>query len=144
MLLDKEELLDNARALAAAATTVSTNKYDTGMVSSKFGAGKAIGIGIFVSVAADFTTTDETYTFALVSDADSALGSPTVHESRAILASALTAGSKHFIALDPNHDVERYVGLRHILAGTSPSITFTSQLMTFEQFATWKAYPNAY
>ena len=144
MLLDRQEMLDINRALAAAATTVSTDKYDTGMVSSKFGAGKAIGIGIFVSVAADFTTTDETYTFALCSDADSALGSPTVHESRPILAAALTAGSKHFLALDPSHDVERYVGLRHILAGTSPSITFSSALMTFEQFATWKAYPNAY
>lgn len=142
MLLDRQELLSNAQAFAA--TGVSTDKYDTGMVSSKFGAGKAIGIGIFVSVAADFTTTDETYTFALCSDADSALGSPTVHESRAILAAALTAGSKHFIALDPTHDVERYIGLRATLAGTTPSVTITAALMTFEQFASWKAYPNNY
>ena len=142
MLLDYQELLSNAQAFAA--TGVSTNKYDTGMVSSKFGAGKPIGIGIFVGVAADFTTGDETYTFALCSDADAALGSPTVHESRAILAAALTLGSKPFLALDPSHDVERYVGLRATLAGTSPSVTITAQLMTYEQFAAWKAYPNAY
>lgn len=142
MLLDQQEILSDAQPFAA--TGVSTNKYDTGMVSSKFGAGKAIGIGIFVEVAADFTTTDETYTFALCSDADSALGSPTVHESRAILASALTAGAKHFLLLDPNADVERFVGLRATLAGTSPSVTITAALMTFEQFGTWKAYPNAY
>lgn len=142
MLLDNSEVLSDAQALTA--TAVSTHKYDTGMVSSKFGAGKAIGIGIFVLVAADFTTTDETYTFALCSDADAALGSPTVHESRAILASALTAGSKHFLLLDPNADVERHVGLRATLAGTSPSVTIDAALMTFEAFATWKAYPNAY
>lgn len=142
MLLDQQEILSSAQAFAA--TGVSTNKYDTGMVSSKFGAGCAIGIGIFVLLAADFTTTDETYTFALVSDADPALGSPTVHDSRAIPASALVAGSKHFIALDPNENVERYIGLRGTLGGTTPSVTITAALMTFQAFTTWKAYPNNY
>ena len=142
MLLDQQELLSDAQALTA--TAVSTNKYDTGMASSKFGAGKAIGIGFFVEVAADFTTTDETYTFALCSDGDAALGSPTVHESRAILAATLVAGYKFFMALDPNADCERYIGARYTLAGTTPTLTITSALMTYEAFTAWKAYPNAY
>lgn len=142
MLLDQQELLSDAQALTA--TAVSTNKYDTGMASSKFGAGKAIGIGFFVEVAADFTTGDETYTFALCSDGDAALGSPTVHESRAILAATLVAGYKFFLALDPNADAERYIGARYTLAGTTPTLTVTAALMTYEAFATWKAYPNAY
>lgn len=142
MLLDRQEQLSNAQALTA--TAVSTDKFDTGMVTSKFGSGQAVGIGFFVSVAADFTTTDETYTFAVVSDADQALGSPTVHESRAILAATLIAGYKFFMLIGPNQDVERYIGARYTLAGTSPSVTVSAHLMTFDQFTSWKAYPNAY
>ena len=142
MLSDREELLSNAQALTA--TAVSTNKYDTGMTTSKFGAGRPIGIGFFVNVAADFTTTDETYTFALCSDADAALGSPTVHESRAVLAATLVAGYKFFLTLDPNADVERYIGARFTLAGTTPTVTITAALMTMEAFTVWKAYPNNY
>jgi len=142
MLLDQQQLLSDAQALTA--TAVSPNKYDTGMSSSKFGAGKAIGIGFFVEVAADFTSANETYTFALCSDGDAALGSPTTHESRAILATTLTAGYKFFFALDPYAGCARYIGANYTLAGTTPTLTISAALMTFEDFATWKAYPNNY
>lgn len=144
MLLDNEEVLSDAQALTA--TAVSTNKYDTGAdpTTKKFGAGKPKGIGFFVDVAADATTGDETYQFGVVSDADSALGSPTVHESRAIARATLVAGFKFFIALPPEADVERYIGAQYTLGGTTPTITVTSALMTAEAFAQWKAYPNNY
>jgi len=142
MLQDRQELLSNAQAFTA--TGVSTDKYATGMVASKFGAGKAIGIAIAVTTAADFTSANETYSFALCSDGDPALGSPTVHEERAITAANLPLGAKHFIALDPNAECERYIGLRATLGGTTPSVSITAALMTYEQFTTWKAYPNNY
>lgn len=142
MLLDNEEVLSDAQALTA--TAVSTNKYDTGETSSKFGSGRPKGIGFFVDVAADTASGDETYTFAVCSDADSALGSPTTHESRAIARATLVAGYKFFIAIPPEADVERYIGANFTLGGTTPSITVTAALMDYEAFTQWKAYPNNY
>lgn len=142
MMIDNQQVLSDAQALTA--TAVSTNKYDTGLTSSKLGAGKTLGIGFFVDVAADTADGDETYAFAVVSDADAALGSPTTHESRSIARATLVAGYKFFIAIPPEADVERYVGANYTLDGTTPTITVTSVLMSAAEFEQWKAYPNGY
>jgi hypothetical protein len=145
MMLDNQQVLSDAQALTA--TAVSTNKYDTGLTIQQL-AGADMGVGFFVDVAADFTTGDETYTFAICSDADSALGSPTVHESRALLAAYLIAGAKFFMSFDPSTQpvaaaaTERYLGVRYTLAGTSPSVTITAVLMKRSDFEVWRAYPN--
>lgn len=140
MLLDNQQVLSDAQALTA--TAVSTHKYDTGLSSNQLGVGTPMGIGFFVDVAADFTTGDETYVFALCSDGDPALGSPTVHESRTILASNLTAGAKFFMSVSPDFVCERYIGVRYTLGGTTPSVTITAALMAQVSFESWKAYPN--
>lgn len=145
MMIDNQMVLSDAQALTA--TAVSTNKHDTGLTIQQM-SGETIGVGFFVDVAADFTTGDETYTFAICSDADAALGSPTVHESRALLAAYLTAGAKFFMAYDPSTQpvnaaaMERYLGVRYTLAGTSPTLTITAVLMNAKDFESWRAYPN--
>lgn len=142
MMLDNQLVLSDQQALTA--TAVSTNKFDTGLASSKFGAGRPMGIAFFVDVAADVASGDETYAFAVVSDTDAALGSPTTHESRAIDKATLVAGYKFFIAIPPEADVERYVGVSYTLGGTTPTITVTAAIMAAEEFEVWKGYPNGY
>lgn len=143
MMLDHQQVLMDAVAIATATTTVSTNKYDTGLVASKVSAGKLMGIAHYIDVGADITTGDETYRFELCSDADAALGSPRIHLLRTIPAAELVAGYKFFMAYDPGAlDQERYLGNQVVTGGTSPLITLTTALMSAEEFESWKAYPN--
>ncbi len=145
MMLDLQQVLMDAVAVTTATTTVSTNKYDTGLTASKVSAGKSIGVGFFIDVAADGTTTDETYRFELCSDDDPALGSPRIHLLRTIGYAELTAGYKFFMAYDPGAlDQLRYLGVQLVTGGTSPLITLTAVLMAHEDFESWKAYPNGY
>jgi hypothetical protein len=143
MLIDNQQVLMDALAISTATTTVSTHKYDTGLTASKVGTGECEGIAFFVDVAADFTTTDETYRFELVSDGDPALGSPRIHLLRTVPASELVAGYKFFMRYDPGAlDQERYLGCQIVTGGTTPSITITAVLMNAADLEAWRAYPN--
>jgi hypothetical protein len=142
MLLDHQLVLSDDQALTATAN--STNVIDTTTTTSKLGAGKAEGVGVFIAVAADHTTGDETYQFQLVSSAAANLGTPTVHSDKTILYSALTAGAKFFFPIGPNDDVLQFLGMIYTLAGNTPTVTVKAAQMTQEEFEVWKAYPIGY
>lgn len=144
MMIDNQQVLADARAVSSATTTVSTNKYDTGLTSSKLSAGKIMGVAVYVDVAADAADGDETYTWSVASSAAADLSGSTAHASIAVARATLIAGYKFFIAIPPNADVLRYVGTSLVTAGTSPAITTTEILMSAEEFEVWKGYPNGY
>jgi hypothetical protein len=144
MFLDALLMVSDAQAVTADA--VSTNTIDLGnpTVKRRVGTGEPIGFGVFVDVAADFTTMDETYAFEAISSATANLASPTVLTRRAILASLLTAGSRHFIPIPPGTPLQQFIGLNYDVGGTTPTITVTAHLMAQSEFDEWTAYAKGY
>lgn len=64
--------------------------------------------------------------------------------SRPIAAADLTAGSRHWLGL-PRRASQRYVGVRYVLGGTTPSLTVTATVMPQAAFAPADpTYANAY
>ncbi len=142
MILDSLNLLSDAQAFDADA--YSTNIIDLTVTGRRIGAGDPLVLVLFVDVAADHTTGNETFNLEVHTDDDVAFGSATVLASVPILYSALTQYSKHVIMIDPSWDFERYVAYYHNGGGTTPTITATVAIMPFSALRTWKAYPNAY
>lgn len=141
MFLDNLLLLSDAQALTA--TAASTNVIDTGAVARNLPVGEPLALVITVDVAADFTTTDETYAFAARTSAAAGLTSPTDIGSRTIAASALTAGSIHVIPLGTPM-LLRYLAAYYTLGGTTPSITVTTSIMPLNMIQQYQSYPKGY
>lgn len=122
-MIDSKLLLSDAQALTA--TADSTNSVDFSS-DRDMGRGEPWAMVMVVDVAADFTTTDETYAFALETDSTSAFSSATTIYSETIAAASLTAGSKHIFPLGMTN--EQYVQAVYTLGGTTPTITVTTYL----------------
>jgi len=140
MIIDKNLLLSDAQAFAA--TAVSTNSVDLGAANLEVGTGEEIGIGMAVGVTA---FASGTYVLEALSDDVNTLASPTVLATRTILAAALTAGSLHFLEIPIGTPIERYIGARLTLGGTTPTITadlFVTSRRMFSKIA--KSYPKNY
>lgn len=135
MFTDALLLVSDAQAITA--TGYSTNTIDLGnpTVKRQIGTGEAIGFAITVDVAADATTGDETYEFQVVQSDNANLSSHDVIASRTITAANLALGKKHFIPIPPGTPTKRYIGVRAVLAGTTPSITFTAALQPQSMFS---------
>lgn len=142
MRLDAEQKLSASQALTA--TAVSTNTYDTGSAARDIGAGEPLTALVNVEVAADFTTTDETYEIQVIESAAADLSSPTVLQSRTIAASLLKAGSSHYVDVPMGAKTKQYMGLRYVLGGTSPSMTVSSYFLPKSMADQYKAYANNY
>ena len=121
MILDKLGLLDDAKAFTAG-TTLFTDKIDLGSAARALGDGEGLVMKITVDVAAAGST--DTTSFHILTDGDSALGSPTVIIGRTIANALLTAGSKHYVPLPQGVTLEQYLGGKIIL-GSGDSITAT-------------------
>ena len=131
MITDAQTTLSDAQALTA--TAVSTNAYDSGGALTDIFVGTPMAVLITVDVAADFTSTNETYEFQVVASAAAALTSPTVLATRTITAANLTAGRQHIIPVPPLAKILRYVGMNYVLAGTTPTVTVTAMLLPLDQ-----------
>lgn len=123
MILDAQQQFSDAQALTA--TADSTNYIDFG-VDRDMGKGEPLAVVITVDTAADSTTGDETYAFAIETDDNTSFSSATTLVSRTIAAASLTAGSRHVIPL--GYTNERYAQLVYTLGGTTPSVTVTAFL----------------
>ena len=136
-LVDARLEFSSAQALTASAD--STNVVDLTQTARQIGAGKPMFVHFNVTVAADFTTGDETYTFGVATGAATSLG--TVLASRAIVAGTLVAGHNFTMAV-PTTGVLRYIGVEYVLAGTSPTITVDAYLSDQESYS-WASYADA-
>ena len=136
-LVDSRLEVSSAQALTA--TADSTNVVDFTQAARQVGAGRPMYMHFNVVVAADFTSGDETYTFAVATGAATSLG--TQLASRAIVAGTLVAGYNFSIAV-PMDGLLRYVGAEYTLAGTSPSVTVDAYLSDQEAFS-WQSYADA-
>lgn len=146
MILDALLLLSDAQAFAA--TGFSTNTIDLGNPTPKndIGNGEPMCLCFNVDVAADFTTTDETYRFDLVQSANANLSAPDVLLSMTVSAasSGLAAGKQVVVPIPPGVITKRFVGAQMTLGGTTPSITVTASLMPLSMVDKRKDYANGY
>lgn len=144
MYLDKENLLWDAVALSADAS--STNAFDNGSSTPKvdFGAGEPMLLAIQVDVAADFTTTDETYAFNFIQSANADLSAPDVLVSRTIASTDLAAGAIQYIPIPPKAVTKRYLGLAFDGGGTTPTITVTGWVTSAKMVDARRDYASGF
>ncbi|GAB5471749.1 MAG: phage protein [Rhodospirillales bacterium] len=138
MLIDSRLVFSDAQALTASAA--STDRVDLGQ-DRDIGPGRTLYLVIAVQEAADATTGNETYSFALQTDSSAGFGSATTLVSRSISAAELTAGSQHVLPMTLTN--ERYLRLYYTLGGTTPSVTVTAWLTDQEPQA-WRALPGSF
>lgn len=140
MILDILNKLSAAQAFTA--TAVSENTIDTGSAGNDNSIGEPLCLAVQVGVAADFSTGDETYEIQIIQSASSNLSSPDVLASRVIAASALKAGSVHYLSLSPASKSKQYLGAKLVLGGTTPSITISAYLQPQSMIQAYKAYAD--
>ncbi len=127
MYTDAELKFSDAQALTGPSTTVSTNVVDLS-VDRDIGIGEAMAVAIFVGVAADFTTTDETYQFTVQTDSTDAFASATVVvQTAAIDGDQLPLGAT--VVLPIGYTNEQFLRVSYTTAGTTPLITVDAILM---------------
>ena len=138
MYIDAELELSNAQALTA--TAISTN---VAPFNESMGIGEPLGVVFTVDVAADFTTGDETYSFAIETDSVVALSSATIVSTKAVLAATLVAGYKFVMPID-HTDMEGFIGVRYTLAGTTPTLTVTANILSLNMIDATVDYADGF
>ena len=155
MILDAQQQFSDAQAVTA--TAVGTNVIDL-LVDRSIGNGEPLAVVFSVDVAADQTTGDEDYTFEVEYASNAAQstgrqligrrvfesGTPTAPAQDADL---LVAGFRFVMPIPPTtlSESERYLGVRYVLAGTTPSVTVTAQLQPMSMIdSNDVAYPDGF
>jgi hypothetical protein len=156
MILDAQNKLAASQALTTTGA-VGSNVIDLGADRS-IGNGEPMCVLFNVEVAADQTTGDEDYTFDVETSSDAAQttavrllgrrkfesGTPDAPYEDADL---LVAGFQFMIPVPATllSESERYLGIRSVLAGTTPTITISAYLvpMNMAQLGA-NVYPNNY
>lgn len=154
MNTDAQTKLSDSQALTA--TALSSNVYDLGAVIAMSN-GEPMAVEITVEVAADQTSSDEDYTFAVEFASDAAMtanrqevasrtyesGTPTAPAQNADL---LVAGYKVVLPI-PNaslDDVNQYLGVRYTLGGTTPTITVSAYIKPMRSIENYVTYTSGY
>ena len=139
MYLDNQTLLSQGQAVTVDA--VSTNVVDLGAIR-QLGAGEPISVFIAVTVAADTSSGDETYSFEVQTDDNVGFASPTTLIDQDLPRAYLTAGRLIIINL-PIDRLERYLRLNYDTGGTTPTITVTAWVAPTSFAQTYSSYADA-
>lgn len=142
MILDSQLQFSDSQAVSSSA--VGTNTVDLSVARS-IGSGNPMGVVFVVEVAADQTTGDEDYTFDVefATAADQSAGRQVVGrrifesgtpDAPAQNADLLVAGFSFVVPIPPvsSDEDERYIGVRYITAGTTPTITVSAYLQAMD------------
>jgi hypothetical protein len=92
------------------------------------GSGKPLQVCINVDVAADGTTTNETYVFNVITDDVATIDSGTTIATKTITYAALAVNTLHTIDIPENMATLQYLGVQFDGGGTSPTVTVTAWL----------------
>jgi len=154
MFLDAELQFSDSQAVTTSA--VGTNVIDLG-INRSIGNGEPVAVVINIEVAADQTTGDEDYTFEVEYSTDAAQttgrqligrrvyesGTPTAPAQDADL---LVVGYKVIIPVPPTTTDEsaRYLGVRYVTAGTSPTVTVSAYLQPMSMIDASNDYASGF
>jgi hypothetical protein len=155
MILDKQGQFSDSQALTTTGG-VASNVIDLGADRS-VGNGEPMAVLFNVEVAADQTTGDEDYTFDVeyASDAAQTTGRKLIGrrvfesgtpDAPAEDADLLVVGFKFAIPIPPTalSESERYLGVRYVMAGTTPLITVSAHLVPLSEVQIYNTYPKGY
>ena len=149
--LDALCLLSDAQAFSASG--VSSSSYDVSLITPnrQIGDGRPLAITIQIDVAADFASSNETYSFEAIQSASSALTTPTILSSQAYIASGvlistlLVKGYVLVLPIPAGMPLQRFVGFNLTAGGTTPSVTLTAWLGRFADAPIKpQTYPKGY
>lgn len=155
MVLDIFEALATSQAVTVSAVGENVKDLST---DRSIGLGEPMCVMFNVEVAADQTTGDEDYTFDVETSSDAAQttavkllgrrvfesGTPTAPAEDADL---LVAGFAFVIPIPPVplSESERYLGIRFVTAGTTPTITVSAYLMPLKMVEVGQvSYPRGF
>lgn len=154
MYIDDQLLFSDSQAVTS--TAVGTNVVDLS-VDRSIGTGEPMAVLFTVEVAADQTTGDEDYTFQVEHASDAAQttarqllgerifesGTPTAPAQDANL---LVAGFQFYVVLPPMDlsETERYLGIRYVVAGTTPTITCSAAVIPLSMAEKAPVYSKNY
>lgn len=125
MILDAQNQYSDAQAFTS--TAASTNYIDHGS-DRNLGVGEPMAVLVVLDVAADDGNSDETYSVAVQVDDNSSFSSATTLGTITITRGD-AAGTKYVYVIPKSTSFEQYSRLYATLGGTSPSVTFTAQLL---------------
>tara|TARA_R110000796_G_scaffold214800_1_gene330735 strand:- start:10321 stop:10746 length:426 start_codon:yes stop_codon:yes gene_type:complete len=133
-----DSLLEFSDSQALTATAVSTNVVPVGPNISR---GQPMAVVVTFGVAADYTSSDETYQVSIQTDALASMGSPTVIASSGVInGDQLTAGAKIVVPIGFSN--EPFLRLSYVLAGTTPSATVDASLMPMNMIDSYDSYAD--
>lgn len=147
MFIDAQNQFSDAQALAASAP--STNVIDLG-ADRNIGIGDPMCVFLSADVAFDAGSADEVYTIDVETDDNVGFASPEILARRVISAlpqiprAAGVAGFRLPIPIPPDLRCERFLRLNYTLAGTTPSVTVTAQLMPQSMIQADAVYPDGF
>ena len=154
MFLDSQTQFSDAQAVTT--TAVGTNVIDLS-VDRSVGNGEPLAVVFTVDVAADQTTGDEDYTFQVeyASNAAQSTGrqliGERIYESGTPTAPAqdadlLVVGYRVIIPIPPTTlgESEIFLGVRYVVAGTTPTITCSAFLQPMSMIDATNDYVDGY
>ena len=144
MSYDLQLTVSDAQAVTADAVSTNTIDLANPTVKNDISVGTGMSFVVAVDVGADFTTTDETYSFQLIQSANANLSSPDVLAVVTRTAAQLVAGTQITIPLPIGSITKRYLGLNYDVGGTTPTITVTASLQPNDMIQQTRQYANAY
>ena len=141
MVLDLEHVYSSAQALTA--TADSTNLVDHG-IASNLGSGEPLAFVVSLTVVADDTTGDETYTAQLQMDTEVTLASPVVIEACLItITRGDAAGTRYVRHLPPSLSFQQFTQVVYTLGGTTPTVTVDAFLIPASFLQDEQVYADA-
>lgn len=147
MIIDAQCLLSDAQSLSGAATTVSTNVFDTVLATNQILAGEPLAVQVTIDVAAA-SGSGGTFQFQLIQSANPDLSSPDVlseTNTSYLTQTLLVKGFKFALPFPPTgFKTKRYLGIQYVLGGTTPSITLTAEILPQSFIQNEVVYPKNY
>jgi len=122
-------------------TSQSTNVIDL-VHSRNIGAGKYMYLECLVKESFTDSGTDSTVTLTLETDNDSAMSSPTVLQTVAVIPAGALAGSKFKTLLPSTHDYKRYLSVKYTVANGNLTTGKVSTYLT-DTDTLYKAHSDA-
>jgi len=133
-----DSLLEFSDAQALTGTAVSTNVVP---VSANIGRGQPMAVVVTVGVAADYTSSDETYQVTIQTDDAAGMSSPTVIASSGVInGDDLPLGSKIVVPLGFSN--EAFLRINYVLAGSTPTATVSASLMPMNMIDSYASYAD--
>jgi hypothetical protein len=128
MVTDRNLLLTDAQALTASA--VMTDSIALGKAGLDVGVGETLALVYQIDVAADYTSTNETYQFEVrtATNADGTTGAVTLLQTPAFAGNTLTKGKRIVLPI-PAQSISAtatHLAGYATLAGTTPTVTVTA------------------